>query len=178
MPSLSRLDNCRSGKSGSPVLALFVALAVAAPTLFAQESDHINGRDKANEPIGAWLVTDTSGPGTDGSPGVLTTFHNDGTTSATVRGDAIGPIFFSPEHGVWKKTGNRTFSATFIALEYNGDGIFIGIFEVDANFRLYSSGDQYGSNFLAYETLANGQVNNFGSGTSHGVRITLKPPAL
>jgi hypothetical protein len=178
MPSLFRLDNRRSGKASIRLLALFLALAIAAPTLFAQEWDHMVGRDKANDPIGAWIVTDTSGPGTDGSPGVLTTFHNDGTTSATVRGDAIGPIFFSPEHGVWKKTGNRTFTATFVALEYNGDGIFIGIFEVDANFRLHPSGDQYDSNFVAYETLANGKVNNFGSGTSHGVRITVKPPAL
>jgi hypothetical protein len=175
MPSLSRLDNCRGGKSGSRLLALFLALAVAAPTLFAQE--HMDGRDKDHDPTGAWLVTDTSAA-SDGQPTVLATFHEDGTTSATVRGDNIGPVFFSPEHGVWKNTGHRTFSATFIALEYNGNGIFIGIFEVDANFRLAPSGDQFDSHSVAYETLANGHVNNFGPGTSHGVRITLKPPAL
>jgi hypothetical protein len=49
---------------------------------------------------------------------------------------------------------------------------------VDANFRLDASGDQFDSNFAAFETPPNGHVNNLGSGTSHGVRITLKPPPL
>jgi hypothetical protein len=171
MPSLSRLDNCRTV---SRLLALLLVLAVAAPTLFAEDWDHRDGRDKDNDPTGSWLVTDTSAA-RDGQPTVLATFNRDGTTTATVRGDNIGPIFFSPEHGVWKSTGHRTFSATFIALEYNGDGVFIGIFEVDANFSLHPSGDQFDSHSVAYETLANGTVNPFGPGTSHGVRITLKP---
>ena len=48
MFSLFRLD--------SRPLALFLALAVAAPTLFAQESDHINGPDKNHDPTGAWRI--------------------------------------------------------------------------------------------------------------------------
>jgi hypothetical protein len=163
----------------SRLLVLLVALAAAPTVVFAQQG--ANEQRKANDPTGAWLVTDTSGPGSDGQPSVLATFHKDGTTSADVRGDVTGfpvPIFVSPEHGVWKKTGDRTFTGTFIALEYNRDSSLFAIFEVDANFQLDASGDQYDSNFVATETLPNGQVNNLGSGTSHGVRITLKPPAL
>jgi hypothetical protein len=127
----------------------------------------MDGRDKANEPSGAWLVTDTSA-GSDGQPNVLATFHEDGTTSGDVRGDVTGfpePIFASPEHGVWKRTGHRTFSATFIALEYNHDNSLFATFEVDANFRLDASGDQFNSHYTATETLTNGQVNHFGPGT-------------
>ena len=177
MPSLFGLDNCRSGKASIRLLALSLAFAVAVPSLFAQDWDHNNGRDKDHDPTGSWLVTDMN-PLSDKQPSVLATFNGDGTTTATVRGDTIGPVFFSPEHGVWKSTGHRTFSGTFVSIEYNGDGVFIGIFEVDANFRLHPSGDQYYSNYVAYETLANGTVNPIGTGTSHGVRITLKPPAL
>jgi hypothetical protein len=155
---------------------LVLALAVAPTVMFAGDPplDHGNVKDL----IGSWLATDT-GAGSDGQPSVLATFHNDGTVSADVRGDVTGfplPIFVSPEHGVWKKTGDRTFTVTFLGLEYNQDNTLYAIFEVDANFRLYPSGDQYDSNYVAYETLPNGQVNNLGSGTSHGVRITLKPP--
>jgi hypothetical protein len=180
MPSLSRLDNCRICESVSQLLALLLAFAVAAPTLFAQEADHLNGRDKDHDPTGAWLVTDT-GAGSDGQPSVLATFHEDGTTAGDVRGDVTGvpePIFVSPEHGVWKKTGHRTFSGTFIALEYNRDNSLFAILEVDANFRLYPSGDQYDANYSVTETPPNGPAKNLGSGTAHGVRITLKPPAL
>jgi hypothetical protein len=155
---------------------LLLALAVFPAIAAAQESD--NGRDHGTDPIGAWLVTDE---GTDGQPSVLATFHKDGTASGDVRGDVTGfpePIFFSHEHGLWKKTGARTFTATFVALEYNRDNSLFAIFEVDANFRLDASGDQYDSDFVATETLTNGQVNHFGPGKSHGVRIRLKPPAL
>ena len=62
MPSLSRLDEDLSGKSPNRPLALFVALVVAAPTLFAQEWDHINGRDEVHDPSSAWLIN---------SPGVF-----------------------------------------------------------------------------------------------------------
>src|ERR1700738_4857430 len=145
MPSSLRLVNCRSGKASIRLLALSLVLAVAAPTLFAEDWDHMDGRDKANDPTGAWIVTDTSAA-SDGHPSVLATFHEDGTTAGDVRGDVTGTgvpdgVFSSPEHGVWKKTGHRTFSATFIGLWYNRDNSLFGIFEVDANFRLDASGD-------------------------------------
>ena len=49
------------------LLALSLTLAVTAPPLFAQEWDHLNGRDKAHDPTGVWLVN-TSVLGPDGKP--------------------------------------------------------------------------------------------------------------
>jgi hypothetical protein len=76
------------------------------------------------------------------------------------------------------KDGLRTFTAMFISLDDNRDNSLFATFEVDANFRLDRSGDLYDAEYVVSERLPNGQVNNLGSGTSHGVRITLKPPAL
>ena len=81
MSYISRLNNRQCGRNLIRLLALLLALAVAAPTLFAQEWDHINGRDKDHDPIGAWLVTRRM-------PLVFYHFPQDGTTTATVRGDS------------------------------------------------------------------------------------------
>jgi len=156
-----------------------MTLAAGPTVAVAQGGDNEQG--KGNDPTGAWIVTDTvtdTSPGSDGLPTVLATFHKDGTTSGDVRGDVPDGVFSSPSHGVWKKTGARTFTATFISLFYNRDNSLFAIFEVDANFRLDASGDQYDAKYVVSETLPNGQVNNLGSGTSHGVRITLKPPVF
>jgi hypothetical protein len=172
------LDSTTSIRVLCRLATLFLALAVGPTVVFAQEWDRDHG-DKANDPTGAWIVTDTSA-GSDGQPSVLATFHKDGTTSGDVRGDVTGfpePIFASPEHGVWKKTGGRTFTATFVSLEYNRDNSLYAIFKVQANFRLYASGNQYDANYVASETKPDGKVTLFPPGTSHGVRIPLEPPA-
>jgi hypothetical protein len=80
-------------------------------------------------------VTDTG----DEQPSVLATFNKGGTASADVRGDIGGPTVFTHEHGVWKKTGARTFTATFVSLEYNLDSSLFAIFKVRANFFLDAS---------------------------------------
>jgi len=51
-----------------PLLVLLIALAAAPSVLFAQEADH--EQSKANDPTGAWLVTDVG----DEQPSVLATF--------------------------------------------------------------------------------------------------------
>jgi hypothetical protein len=51
----SLLDG-RGGKCLLGLLALLLALVIPAPTLLSQESDHINGPDKAHDPTGAWLL--------------------------------------------------------------------------------------------------------------------------
>ena len=84
MPSLSRLDTCRSGKTSIPLLALSLVLAVAAPTLFAQESDHMDGRDKRNDPTGAWLIRNDA----KDSPFILTVFHEGGTLTGDTQGES------------------------------------------------------------------------------------------
>jgi hypothetical protein len=139
MPSLSRLDNCRSRKSVNRLLALFLALAVAAPTLFAQEWDHMDGRDKDHDPTGAWLIRNDA----DGSLFILTVFHKGGTLTGDVQGEsAFDPaatkppmpqanVINSPESGVWQKTGWNTFAVTLLTIEYQVDPPDATLFQFD-----------------------------------------------
>jgi hypothetical protein len=58
MPSLNRLDDHRSGKSLIRLLALFLALAIAAPVLLAQENgDRDADHGRFGDPvIGSWIA--------------------------------------------------------------------------------------------------------------------------
>jgi hypothetical protein len=56
MSCISRLDNRQCDRNLIRLLALFLALAAAAPTLLAQERDHVDGPDKIHDPTGAWLI--------------------------------------------------------------------------------------------------------------------------
>ena len=70
------------------LLALLLLFAAAPPMLFAQEWDHINGRDKVHDPTGAWLIkNDKDGP----NPPVfiLTVFHQGGTLTGDLQGEAL-----------------------------------------------------------------------------------------
>jgi hypothetical protein len=188
MPSLSRLDNCRSGKSGSPVLALFVALAVATPTLFAQEWDHFNGRDKDHDPTGAWLIRIDA----EGSAFILTVFHKGGTLTGDVEGEsAFDPaatkpplppanVINSPESGVWQKTGWNTFAVTLLTIEYQVDPPNATLFQFDkvqfVGF-LRDSGNRMEVTAAAITNFnPDGSLKAFTPITSkaHGVRVPLE----
>jgi hypothetical protein len=136
MPSLSRLDNCIICKSVRRLLGLFLAFAVAAPTLFAQEWDHMDGRDKDHDPTGAWLIRNDL----DGSQFILTVFHKGGTITGDVQGEsAFDPaatkppanVINSPESGVWQKTGWNTFAVTLLTIEYEVDPPNATLFQFD-----------------------------------------------
>ena len=104
-------------------LALFSALAIATPVLRAEDEDHINGRDKAHDPTGAWLLNTPSGF-------ALTVFHKGGTLTGDLQGEsafdpsAVKPpkppsnVINSPESGVWQKISWKTFAVTFLTIEY------------------------------------------------------------
>jgi hypothetical protein len=188
MPSLSRLDNCTSGKIRSPVLVLFLALAVAAPTVFAQELHHINGRDKDHDPTGAWLIRNDA----DGSPFILTVFHNGGTLTGDVQGEsafdpsatkpAMPPanVINSPESGVWQKTGWNTFAVTLLTIEYQVDPPNATLFQFDkvqyVGF-LTDSGDRMEVTAAALANFnPDGSLKAFISipTKAHGVRIPLE----
>jgi hypothetical protein len=84
MPYLSKLDSCRSAKNSIRLLALSLSLAVAAPTVFAQDWDHNNGRDKDHDPTGAWLIRNDASP--PDSSFILTVFHKGGTLTGDIQG--------------------------------------------------------------------------------------------
>jgi hypothetical protein len=123
MLRLLEFDNRNRGKMLTVTSVLLLAFAVAAPVLRAQDWDQINGRDKANDPTGAWLIRNSEGQF------ILTTFHKGGTLTGDVQGESafiLGSpppldIIVTPESGVWQKTGARTFAATFLTIEYQGN---------------------------------------------------------
>ena len=141
MPSLSKLDNCRTGKSARRLLALFLSLALAVPSLFAQEWDHMDGRgrDKDHDPTGAWLIRNDA----DGSGFILTVFHKGGTLTGDIQGEsAFDPaatkppmpsanVINSPESGVWQRTGWNTFAVTLLTIEYQVDPPNATLFQFD-----------------------------------------------
>jgi hypothetical protein len=126
MLRLLEFDNRNRGKMLTVTSVLLLALAVAPPVLHAQEWDHINGRDKAHDPTGAWLLNTPSGFS-------LTVFHKGGTLTGDLQGEsAFDPaatktpsppfnVINSPESGVWQKTGWNTFAVTFLTMEYQVD---------------------------------------------------------
>ena len=103
-------------------LCRLFALAIAPPVLQAQDWDHLNVRAKIHDPTGAWLIRNDS----EGSPFILTVFHEGGTLTGDVQGESAflagSPpplnVINSPESGVWKKTGAKTFAVTFLTIEY------------------------------------------------------------
>src|SRR5258708_39442226 len=110
------------GKMLTVTSVLLLAFAVAAPVLRAQDWDQINGRDKVHDPTGAWLIRNDS----EGSPFILTVFHEGGTLTGDVQGESAflagSPpplnVINSPESGVWRKTSAKTFTVTFLTIEY------------------------------------------------------------
>ena len=71
-----KLTNRNRRKLLTRTSVLLLALATAALVLQAQESDHINGPHKTNDPTGAWLIG-SSLTGPDGKPlFFLTVFHH------------------------------------------------------------------------------------------------------
>ncbi len=87
----------------------FVA-ACASPGATAETSQGL---------VGAWIVT-ASRPGGVGKN--LLTFSSDGTF---FRSGDTHPVL-SGAHGAWKRVGDRTFDATYIAFRFDQDRKWIG----------------------------------------------------
>jgi hypothetical protein len=171
MPSLTTLADRCGGKTLIRLSALLLALAVAPPVLLAEDGDHDRGN--VHNLQGVWLQQ--FGPG---GHLALLTFNFGGTASFDIQGDVLFTPVQTPEHGLWKRTGDRTFIATFLDIEYNRDAetSLYGTVKVEFGITLYPSGDQYDATIFAQETLANGQVINYGPIPAQGTRLQLTPP--
>jgi hypothetical protein len=145
MALFSNLRYRRGGKCLLGLLALLVAFALVPPVLHAGDWDHLNGRDKAHDPTGAWLITNSGGSF------ILTVFHEGGTLTGDVQGESAfvpggqppSNVINSPESGVWQKTGWKTFAATFLTIEYQSPGQALNQFDkVQFTGVLNESGDR------------------------------------
>jgi hypothetical protein len=168
----------------SQLLSLFVAIALTPSMLLADNEDHLNGRDKAHDPTGAWLVRNDE----PGSLFILDVFHKDGTCTGDIQGaSAFVPggqppsnVINSPESGVWQKTGWNTFAATFLSIEYQGDpnATFYQFDKVQLTGFLNESGDRMEITQAAisfYDSSGNQIGDTIQVPTKgHGVRIPLE----
>jgi hypothetical protein len=155
---------------------LFVWLALAITPLTSSASDD-HGR--GNDPTGVWLTTKPTGLV------VINTFHSDGTFSGDVQGESAfvpgnespGFQITSPEHGIWQKTGARTFAGTAYALEYDDDGTFYAISKFRLNGVLNGPGDEMDITASGGEYDLNGNLlpgTAFQGRTAHFVRQRLE----
>jgi hypothetical protein len=183
-------DNRNRGKRLTVTSVLLLALASAAPVLQAQDWDQINGRDKVHDPTGAWLMT----PGDQFF--VLITFQRGGTALLDFQGEgafdpaAVNPpmpprnVQTLPEHGVWQKTGWKSFVGTFLALEAGNDtrilaSTFFRFDKLQFTGRLSESGDQMDLTIVFTFFNADGKPNGEPSETVQfkGVRVPLESSA-
>jgi hypothetical protein len=171
MPSFSTLADRCGGKTLMQLLALILLLAASTPMLLADDPETFEP-GHAHDLQGVWLQQNLGGHM------ALLTFNFGGTASFDIQGDALFTPVQTPEHGLWKRTGARTFIATFLDIEYNRDDqqSLYGIVKSEWGITLNPSGDQYDAKFFAQETLANGQVNNYGPAFAHATRLVLTPP--
>jgi hypothetical protein len=171
----------------SRLLALLLAFAVAAPTLFAQESDHVNGGDKDHDPTGAWLIRNDAS-----SQFILTVFHKGGTLTGDIQGEsAFDPaatkppmppanVQETPESGVWQKTGWNTFAVTLLTIENQVDPPNVTLFQFDKTQFvgfLYEAGNRMEITAAAITNFnPDGSLKAFFPITSkaHGVRVPLE----
>jgi hypothetical protein len=185
-----KLNNRNCGKMLTVTSVLFLAFAAVTPVLQAQDWDQINGRDKVHDPTGAWLMT----PG--GQFFVLITFQRGGTALLDFQGEgafdpaAVNPpmpprnVQTLPEHGVWQKTGWKSFVGTFLALEAGNDtrilaSTFFRFDKLQFTGRLSESGDHMDLTIVFTFFDADGKPNGEPSETVQfkGVRVPLESSA-
>jgi hypothetical protein len=175
------------GKMLTVTSVLLLALGSAAPLLKAQDWDQINGRDKVHDPTGAWLIT------AGGDQFTLISFHRGGTVTEDIQGESafdpasvnpptpLGNIQTSPQHGVWQKTGWKTFAATLVAIQAGVDtehftSNFFRFDKVQYTGKLSESGDQIDLTlvFSAYDVNGNQIIAPNPPLNFKGVRVPLE----
>ena len=84
--------------------------------------------------------------------------------------------FTSGGHGAWTSTGDRTLAFTFVELQSDETGAFVGTVTVRGTSELDAAGALTG-HFTFDVTDPTGKVVFAGSGTFQGIRIVVEPMA-
>jgi hypothetical protein len=197
MHSFAILDDRRGGKGLTHLFVAFLALAISTPVLFAQELNHINGPHKTDDPTGVWFVrTSLHIPlPTSQAAFAIIVFHDGGTITEDVQGEGgfdpsavpVPPtdpnygnnVIVTPQSGVWRKTGSKTFAVTLLHIEYHistnpEPGSPVAQFTtLQYSGELIGTGDRMVFTALGTHYDLNGnQTDNF-SFKGNGVRIPL-----
>ena len=130
--------------------------------------------------VGSWKV-EVSIPGQGGYSG-LATYMADGTTihsrtlaQAAQRGTVM---LISPAHGVWQASGERESRITFVGLNADDHGTFLGSATISGTQRLSADGQSYTGEYLVTVMDPSGAVVAAIPGTATAERITVETATL
>jgi hypothetical protein len=168
MPSFSTLAHRCGGKTLMRLLALVLALAVAAPVLVAQDSDHHRDADYGHfvDPIvGSWIIHVTV-EAFSPTPNPPPPFEFDNIAAFTSDGVTINSDP-SPgtSYGVWKKIDGKYYTKI---VELNANGGSSTVFGDGTVLQ----GDQMSGPFHGFDTDATGTLIHQFSGRVMDNRIT------
>lgn len=156
------------------VASLVLTLGPAHPRAGAQAGTATAGPGF----VGAWRLTVTE----PGNPPLqaLTTLAADGTLinsdPPVSPAGGGGPITVSSAgHGVWHETGPTTAALTFVELDTDAQGHFLGTATISAQITLGADGDSLLGSFRVTAADPNGKVLFQGAGTLRATRITVQP---
>ena len=135
------------------VLGLVLVSVVAAAPAMASSPNSI---------VGSWTVS-VDGLGLSG----LFTFNQEGTLTASATNQS-----FSGSHGVWTKTGGRSYLVKQVSFVYSG-GVATSIWESEFSFNLDASGNAATSSIVVTIKQLDGTVVSSFTGTGSAQRIQL-----
>lgn len=162
-------------------LALLVPLAlILAGLLLGSAPGRADAQEQGRGFVGSWLVSPTIDEATAVA---LTTFTADGTiltsnrpTQAAPPALGAGPILQSLGHGRWEATGSNEATVTFVFLQTDPSGAYLGTRTIRGRLTLDPSGDRWSGEFSATIADAAGSVLAESKGTVAATRITVEPP--
>lgn len=134
------------------VLGLVLACVLATPAMASSP----------NSIVGSW----TASVDTLGVTGLFT-FNQDGTMTASATNQS-----FSGSHGVWTKTGGRSYFAKQVSFVYSG-GVATTIWESEFSFNIDSSGNAAATEIVVTIKQLDGTVVSTFSSPGSAERIQL-----
>ena len=159
------------------VATVAAAVALRAPAKGRAQSS----TDLAGSPfVGSWRATAVVDGGTPFT--TLSTYMADGTVvnsgspvSAAPTDAAYRLVFSSTAHGNWALLEDGSAATTFVRLNADENGTFLGEVKVRSTLRFAEDGQTASGPFTFEETDATGQLAGTAAGTVELVRIAVEP---
>jgi hypothetical protein len=155
-------------------LFALLLLALTPMVVLANGGDHEQGNGK--DVTGAWLITVGSGPG---KFLVLLSFMEDGNLITSAQGENAAltgnPSLSTAGHGVWHKSGAKTFVSTAVLILYDEKGALTGTLKVTQVGALNDSGNVISGNSVGLIKDPDGNVVQTDFVTFEGRRISVGP---
>lgn len=118
-------------------------------------------------PRGSWTIVNNLGTRAVG------TFHEGGTFVISFR--LPGSSANSSAHGVWKRTGPRTFTTTDQIFVFDDEGQATSVIKDFGSFRLSRNGQRFTGQLVVETRTLEGRVIDTGQVTIRARRITVEP---